>query len=158
MEFYENDLKIEKKTSSYTISKLETIEPDVFVELKDGKSLDIRDFQEDVIFVNFWATWCGPCIAEMPYFEEFILNFEGDDVKFLFVSDEEIDKIAGFKKEKGYSLPLYKVDSLHNIFFDHESIPTNYIIDKRNDIVFKLSGSANWNDELYVNLLRSVVN
>ena len=157
MDYYQDELTIERKISNYEVSTFVNLESDVFKELNNDIEIDINDTEEDVIFINVWATWCGPCIAEMPHFERFITRYNNKSIKFLFVSNESVNTIKKFQEKNNYKLPYYKIDSLKNNFFNHKSIPTNYIIDKANKIVFKFTGSANWNNELYQNLVNTII-
>ena len=73
----------------------------------DGKKVNTELLLDKPLVINYWATWCKPCIEEMPYFEEVNLKYK-NEVNFLFVSDEEISKIANFNKRKKFNLFFVK--------------------------------------------------
>ena len=77
------------------------------VRAMDGRTADVAELGHDVLFVNNWATWCGPCIREMPAIEELVAHYDGRDVAFVIVSDESLEKVQGFVEDKGWELPVY---------------------------------------------------
>lgn len=126
----------------------------------DGHEVDLADFRERVLFVNLWATWCAPCIAEMPHIEELASRFHNDAVAFLIVSEEAPEDVAPFVAEQGWQLPVYTVESVPPLF-QTGVIPATYVLDEMREMVFKHIGSARWDDDGTVafieNLLRSTV-
>lgn len=81
-----------------------------------GKDIPLSQFANKPLVLNFWGTWCGPCLHEIPGFESAGKKF-GDKVTIILISDEPADKIAAFKNKNNYQL-LYahsqiKFDSLH---------------------------------------------
>ena len=59
-----------------------------------------------MLFVNNRVTWSGPCVREMPASEELVSHYEGEDVAFVIVSDESLEKVQNFVEEKGWNLPV----------------------------------------------------
>ena len=125
----------------------------------DGTERDLAEFRERVLFVNLWATWCAPCIAEMPHIEQ-LADRLSDDVAFLIVSEEAPDEVAPFVAEQGWRLPVYTVDAVPPLF-QTGVIPATYVLDEMREMVFKHIGSARWDDDgataFIENLLRSTV-
>ncbi|WP_152287408.1 TlpA family protein disulfide reductase [Flavicella marina] len=100
-----------------------------------------------VVFVNFWATWCPPCRAEMPAIQN-LYNQYKDDVVFLFVTQENKNKVATFFENYGYDLPVYNSGSRVPIQLNTtNSIPATYVIDKRGNIVISKTGAAAWDSK-----------
>ena len=75
----------------------------------DGKKVNTELLLDKPLVINYWATWCKPCIEEMQYLEEVNLKYK-NEVNFLFVSDEEISKIANFNKRKKFNLFFVKAN------------------------------------------------
>jgi len=124
----------------------------------DGTEADMAEFSEDVLFVNLWATWCAPCIAEMPHIEELARRFTDARVAFLIVSDEDPDTVAPFVEEQGWQLPIYTAQAVPAML-QTNVLPATYILDEMREMVFKHIGVARWDDpttvEFIENLLRS---
>lgn len=124
----------------------------------DGTEADMADLFEDVLFVNLWATWCAPCIAEMPHIEELADRFADAQVAFLIVSEEDPDTVTPFVEEQGWQLPIYTAQSIPAMF-QTDVLPATYILDEMREMVFKHIGVARWDDQTTVefieNLLRS---
>lgn len=87
-------------------SNLSTIELDQ-IEVEDLNNKKIKLTVGKPIVVNFWATWCAPCVEELPYFEELQHKYK-DQVDFLMISEEEVSKIEKFKNKKVYTLNLVR--------------------------------------------------
>jgi len=102
----------------------------------NGERIKFTDLQDNVIFVNFWATWCPPCIAEMPGIQELYDEF-GDRVSFILVSQENRQTVNGFLRKHDYSLPTHSPMTQTPSVFSHRSIPTTFIISRSGEIVMK---------------------
>jgi thiol-disulfide isomerase/thioredoxin len=109
-----------------------------------------------VLFVNLWATWCPPCIAEMPSMQK-IYDAYGDRVVFLFISNENQEKVTAFLKRKNRSIPSYYPLSSSPKDIASNSIPATYIIDKKGFIVVEKIGAANWNSTSVRKLLDNLL-
>ena len=107
----------------------------------DGSKLDMASLRGKVVVLNFWATWCGPCLTEMPMFEKTIAKFKEDkDVVFLAITtDEDRDLVAPFLKQHKFNLPVAYADYL-NDFFAVNSIPTTIILDRKGEVAFRQAG------------------
>jgi thiol-disulfide isomerase/thioredoxin len=108
-----------------------------------GDLLTMDVFRGKVIFLNFWATWCPPCVAELP---EIAGAYEkhGDHVVFLLVTSEEPEKVTAFLKKRGYDLPVYFTAGPAPRTLDATALPTTFIISKEGKIVSRKTGAANW--------------
>jgi thiol-disulfide isomerase/thioredoxin len=117
-------------------------------DLKDasGNIFHFKETKGKVVFVNFWATWCPPCIAEMPSIND-LHDIYKDKVEFVFVSNEEQQIINQFLNKKEYSFKVYNPVTLYPEAFDVSSIPRTFLIDKKGRIIIDKTGAANWNSE-----------
>jgi len=113
--------------------------------------------QGEVLFINFWATWCPPCIAEMPAIQN-LYNDYGKQVKFYLVSNENSEVIQRFLNKNGYNFPVHQSLSAPPSLLESGSLPTTYIIDKRGEIVVKKIGVADWNSSKTRALLDKLLN
>lgn len=107
----------------------------------DGSKLDLATLRGKVIVFNFWATWCGPCLTEMPLVEKTMTKYKDDkDVVFLAVStDEDRELVPPHLKQYKINLPVAYADSL-NEFFTVTSIPTTIILDRKGELAFRMAG------------------
>lgn len=108
------------------------------------ESIDFNKTKGKVVFVNFWATWCPPCRAEMPSIQELYDDYK-DRVAFIFVSNENWKTINDFYKKNSYDLPTYNPLSERPALFNSETIPATFILDKNGAIVMQKKGPADWN-------------
>ena len=123
----------------------------------DGEETSLSAFEGKVLFVNLWATWCGPCVVEMPSIQRLYEQFPQEDVAFLLVSDEPPDVVEEFVQEKGWELPLYVSDDERPSVFESPGIPATFILDREGRIVFRHVGSARWDDETSVRFLSDLL-
>jgi thiol-disulfide isomerase/thioredoxin len=116
-------------------------------KLKDenGNVFNFESTKGKVVLVNFWATWCPPCIAEMPSLQK-LYNDYNDKIEFVFVSNEKINIINSYLTKNDYTFKAYKPIDNSN-FFEVSSIPRTFLIDKKGHIVINKTGAANWNSD-----------
>ena len=111
-----------------------------------GNIHDFNNSKGKVIVVNFWATWCPPCIAEMPSLHNLYEDYK-DRVDFYFVSNEAPDIIKSFLEKNNYNLEVSIPRTKYPMVFDISGIPRTFLIDKQGKIVIDKTGAANWNSE-----------
>jgi len=112
---------------------------------EDGRTTSLSALKGKVIFMNLWATWCPPCIAEMPSIDK-LHEAMGDDVAFVMLSlDEDFEKAKAFDKRKGYDLPIYAPAGNLPAMYHSSAIPTTYIIDADGNLVLEHGGMADYN-------------
>ncbi len=109
-----------------------------------------------VVLVNFWATWCPPCIAEMPSLQA-LYNTHKDNITFVFVSNEDTDVISKFITKEGYTLPVYQPLTNTPKVFDVKQIPRTFLIDKNGNIIIDKVGAANWNSDSVNKTIQSLL-
>lgn len=112
----------------------------------DGNEINFAYTKGRVVFLNFWATWCPPCIAEFQSIQDFYDDYK-EKVVFLLVSDESPSVINKFLDKKGYDVQIFNPLTSYPKDFEIRSIPRTYIIDKEGYIVVDKKGAANWNSE-----------
>jgi thiol-disulfide isomerase/thioredoxin len=122
----------------------------------DGKIYDFEENRGQVTLINFWATWCPPCIAEMPDLQK-LYNDYGNKMSFLFVARDQEDKVEAFLEKKGYELPVYYERGLVPRQIYYGGLPTTFIIDREGRIVVSEVGAADWNDSQTRQLLDSLI-
>lgn len=112
----------------------------------DGITFTLNDFEDKVVFINLWATWCPPCIAEMPDLQKLYDDY-GNKVQFVFISNEASNVVQEFFAKKGFTLPAFMPISQYPANFETKSIPTTFVINKDREIVIHKAGVAKWNSQ-----------
>jgi len=124
--------------------------PAMVVQSVDGKTINLQQQKGKVVFINFWATWCPPCLAEMPTVNDFYQKVKNDpNIVFLCVDvDNRLNNSSAFIKNKGYQMPVYggNLDGLPTTFYSG-TIPTTLVINKRGMVVFNHAGKASYDGE-----------
>ncbi len=107
----------------------------------DGSKLEMASLRGKVVVMNFWATWCGPCLTEMPLFEKVMAKYKDDQsVVFLALStDEDRELVPPHLKQYKFNLPVAYAEHL-NDFFSVNSIPTTVILDGKGEVAFRQAG------------------
>lgn len=116
-----------------------------------GEAIDMDEFKNKTVFINFWATWCKPCIQEMPTIEKAQEQLRGKNVVFLLASNESIDQIENFKNKRKFQFRFVRVKNLEaqNI----QALPTTYIFDEKGKLVFAEAGFRVWDTPENINLI-----
>ena len=100
--------------------------------------------RDEVIFLNFWATWCSPCVAELPEIQKLYEKY-GDKVVFMLVTNESPEVVNAFMEKQGYLLPVFYMGTQPPEVLAHSSLPTTFIISRDGKIVTRKKGAAKWN-------------
>lgn len=112
----------------------------------NGQPFDLNSAKGKVLFLNFWATWCPPCIAEMPSMQELYNNYKDNpDVVFVFATTDPKSTVDAFMQKNSYTLPSHYVQSAAPEQLASRSIPTTFLIGRNGEIAIRKVGSANWN-------------
>jgi len=102
------------------------------------------DVREEVVFLNFWATWCSPCVAELPEIQKLYEKW-GDKVFFMLVTNESPEVVKAFMEKQGYLMPVFYQASPSPGVLAHTSLPTTFIISREGKVVTRKKGAAKWN-------------
>jgi thiol-disulfide isomerase/thioredoxin len=117
----------------------------------DGKAIDLHQYEGKTIFINFWATWCGPCIQEMPSIQKAKTSVKDEDIVFLFASNEEVEAIEAFKKKQSYDFHYVRVENLEQL--NIMALPTTYIFNPNKQLVFSEMGYRKWDSKKNIDLI-----
>jgi peroxiredoxin len=122
----------------------------------NGKKSDLKQYRGKVVFLNFWATWCGPCKEEMPSMEKLYSQFKDKDFVFLTISVDYagIKPVKDFIEKHRYTFPVLidpKGETLD--LFEVKGIPTTFLIDKKGIIVGKAVGPKDWKRSEVVSII-----
>ncbi|MBA7538835.1 Thiol-disulfide oxidoreductase ResA [subsurface metagenome] len=135
--------------------------PAVDFELEDlgGNLISLSSMRGKVIFLNFWATWCPPCRAEMPSMEELYNRFASRDFEIVAVDLQEKNKqVSKFVNDNGLTFKIL-LDKTGNIgaAYGARSIPTTYIIDRDGSVLARTLGGREWDTEEVFDLFEKIL-
>ena len=122
-----------------------------------GSETSLSEFQHKILFVNYWATWCAPCVEEMPAIEKLAEHFRDADVAFLLISEEPADTVREFVEEHGVAVPVYTTSESGGSL-SVGIIPATFIFDETRQVVFSRIGAAQWDDESSIAFLENLLN
>jgi thiol-disulfide isomerase/thioredoxin len=130
------------------------------IKFKDasGRMVDLGQLKGKVIFLNFWATWCPPCLAEMPSVNKLHEKFKDDkNVVFILVdADSDLVKSQKYMDNKGYKLPVYQVASDIPEMIFKGSLPTTVVFDKKGRVSYNEVGAANYASEKFIEFIKKL--
>lgn len=124
---------------------------------EDGNTLSLADFKGKAIFLNMWATWCPPCIAEMPNINKLYKEM-GNEVAFVMVSlDDDFETAKAFNKRKGFDLPIYTLQSRRPAMYQSTTVPTTYVISADGKLMMTHKGMSNYNTSMFKKFLKGIM-
>jgi len=131
---------------------------DVDWQLKglNTNNINLQKTENHVVFISFWATWCAPCIAEMPSMQLLYEDYK-TKVTFLFVTNEDWQTVSKFYIKRGFDFPTYNQITKAPNGLESRAIPTTYILDKNKKIVVSKSGAADWNSSATRKILDNLI-
>lgn len=122
-----------------------------------GEKVNMEDLRGKVIFFNIWATWCPPCIAEMPGINNLYNEVDKQEVAFIMLSvDQDFQKAVDFHQKKGYDFEVYKVDGALPQMYYTQTIPTTYVIDAAGNLALTHMGMGDYNTSKFKEFLLSL--
>ena len=140
-------------TNIKKVSDLESLQLKTsFVDLNE-KNLDLSVYKEGKIVVSYWATWCAPCIKEMPGIKRAEEILEEHGYTFLLVSDETVSKISEFKNEWNFDFNFLKSSKSFETLGVY-AMPISYIFDENGQIIETIVGAIEWDSEEMINKLK----
>jgi peroxiredoxin len=124
--------------------------PDFELTTLDGQPAKLSDYRGQKVILNFWATWCPPCKAEMPHMQNFYEEHKDDGVEILAVNltsmDKGVDEVQKFVDEYGLTFPIpLDEEGEAGTTYQAFTIPTSYILDENGVIIKKIVGPMDEN-------------
>jgi thiol-disulfide isomerase/thioredoxin len=124
-----------------------------------GRETSLSAFRGKVVFLNFWATWCGPCTAEIPSMEQLYTELKDQGFTIVAVnSQESAEQVSAFVQEAGMSFPVL-LDSAGKAgaTYTVRAIPTTYIIDPQGSIRGRMVGTREWYTPQIISLVKDLL-
>ncbi|MGV3704380.1 MAG: TlpA family protein disulfide reductase [Arcticibacter sp.] len=125
----------------------------------NGKVINVSDLKGKVVFINFWATWCPPCIAEMPTIQLLYSRYK-DNPRVVFIMadmDGDLPASSAFMKKRAFEMPLYMATSKLPESYFSGSLPTTVVLDKQGDIAFHHVGAADYSNPKFFTFIDQLI-
>ncbi len=121
-------------------------------------SLRLRDYRHRVVVLNFWATWCPPCVEEMPSLEKFAVKMRGQGVSIIGVSvDQDGAALRKFVVAARLSFPIARdPDQAVASRYGTSKFPETYILDRDGKVAEKIIGALDWEDPRIISFVQSL--
>lgn len=128
----------------------------IALEDLQGAPIMLNNLKGKVVFLNYWATWCKPCVKEMPSISKASKMLKDEPVVFIVASDEDLVKIQKFVSKLSYEFEF--AHSLTSVFdLDIKALPTTMIISPEGKIVFNEIGGRDWSTDRNIELIKRFI-
>jgi peroxiredoxin len=133
--------------------------PDFALKSSSGENLRLSEYRGDVVMVNFWATWCGPCRQEMPLLDEMYSKYERVGFSLLGVNiDENSSKAMNMVSELGVSFPvLFDTRKEVSKLYEVDAMPVTVIIDREGTVRYVHHGYKPGYEQMYLDQIKSLL-
>lgn len=125
----------------------------------DGKPVDVTEYEGKIIFMNFWATWCGPCRAEMPSMAKLYEELKEQGLVMVAITDESPEPVRKYLEKSPYPFPIL-LDPEAILFrrLRVRGLPTTFVFNDKNELVLEHVGGYNWSTPDLVAEFRRMLN
>jgi thiol-disulfide isomerase/thioredoxin len=143
-----------QKSNESGVSNNETTFPEMALVNSAGEKVSLSSLKGKKVFVNLWATWCPPCVAEMPSIQELYNKTNNENTAFVLISfDKNFETAKNWTRQKNYSMPIYAADSELPELFQVQGIPTTFIFNEEGNLIFSKVGSENYAGSKFLKMM-----
>ncbi|MGB4398934.1 MAG: TlpA disulfide reductase family protein [Daejeonella sp.] len=121
----------------------------------DQQAVDLGKYKGKTVVINFWATWCKPCLLEMPSIEKAQNLLRNEEIIFLLASDESVEQIAEFRTRHDYKFNYFRIENSEDM--DIQALPTTFIYSPEGHLVFSEPGERKWDDSANINMILKII-
>ena len=142
---------------SYSAKK-EKFEYEFTIKKPDGTPVDFNEYRGKTVFLNMWATWCGPCRAEMPSIQKLYESTGSDSIQFVMLSidsEDDLGKVKQYVASKDFTFPVFIAGELPGQL-QVQIIPSTFVISPEGEVVYKKSGLADYDTNKFRKFLQKV--
>lgn len=138
-----------------TANEAVTLTEKIRLKELDGTPIDLQQYKGKTLFINLWATWCGPCIKEMPSIERAKKVLPTGNIEFLIASNESLEEIEGFIKKRNLDLHYVQLENLEEL--NVQALPTTFIINSKGELRFSETGYREWDTAENIELITKII-
>ncbi len=135
--------------------------PDFTLRDLAGNSVQLSQFKGKVVLVNFWATWCAPCVKEFPSLQNLVKHFKGEIVVLAVSYDRQIEDIESFIKAFGVApenfVIVWDKERSTSKLYGTDVLPETYILSREQKLIRKIAGEAVWDEPLAIQFFTDIV-
>lgn len=127
--------------------------------LSDEEQVNLADLRGSVVLLNFWATWCEPCEAEMPAMERLYAGLDGSDFELLAISvDDDVEAVRAFRERLGLRFPIL-LDPAGRVAREYQTFryPESLLVGRDGVIVERYVGEKDWDAPAYAARIRRLI-
>ena len=135
------------------------VAPDFALKSSTGENLRLSEFRGDVVMINFWATWCGPCRQEMPLLDELYARYKRVGFNLLGVNiDDDSRRAMQMIEELGVSFPvLFDASKEVSKLYEVEAMPVTVLVDREGNVRYVHHGYKPGYEDKYLDQIRSLL-
>jgi len=128
-------------------------------DVRTGEEVDFRNYRDEVIVLNFWATWCGPCHRQMPNISRLHQAMEAEGLKVLSVTrDEDLEEVRAHVRGGRYEMPVAALKTPLPREYQVRAVPTTLILNREGTVVFRKVGTfEEWDSEMMQRQIRRLL-
>lgn len=126
----------------------------------NGDPVMLSEYRGSIVLLNFWATWCGPCLVEMPSMEVLYKTFDRKDFEILAISTDAQGVVVTrpFRNELGLTFPiLHDSDYRVGLAYGARSLPMTFLVDRKGIIIHRIFGARNWESPEAKEIMRAAL-
>lgn len=128
--------------------------PSAMITDVNNQTFNLSEYKGKKVFVNLWATWCGPCRVEIPSIERLAAKANKNNVAFVMLSlDDSFDKARAYAQNNNMKLPIFYPAGELPQLFNVEGIPTTFIFDENGSIIHQQTGSSDFDTNEFLTML-----